>query len=314
MAGAVLLDPAMLIQLGITATATAGQLVVAKKQAELQRLSAEAQSLATLHGAEMQWFELMQGVVNKDAQAAFEALNIDINEQSKEYIQKFTELNANIALTEAEALGVLADVNVSNIRKDKWRTMRNATLKLGDINREGEAKASELVAVAASSNLAINGASNDAAVNSLGAEVDRTAARSIIEAGDTIAALGIQERQEEISGIRARALGRINVEGIRKAGAEGEFEIEQRIIGSEASISALKSESKNLRLTAELVKSSGVASANAAIAAGNVAAKGTMLSGQFDAFNTAASGMSNTYQTYLLKQQINAQPAPTTQI
>jgi len=307
----VLADPVMTAQLALTATATVGQLVVAKQQAKLQEKAAEADALIRLHSAEMQWFELMQGVINKEAQIGIEVLNIRINEQTKEYIDKFTELNADIALMESESLGVLADVNASNIRKDKWRVMRNAVLKVGDINREGSVKASELISIAASSNLLVDDASNDAAINSLGADIDRTASRAILEAGDLLSGLTIQERQQQVEGVRARALGRIRVQEIRKQGEETSFDLQQRITQSKVEISALRSEARNLKVTGDIVKSSGVASANAAIAAGAAQAKSTLISGGLGALTTLSSGLSNTYQTYLLKQQIAAK-TPTT--
>jgi hypothetical protein len=275
---------------------------VAKQQAEMQKLAGEAEGLVRQHSAEMQWFELMQGVINKEAQAAFELLNIQVNENTKEYLERFTDLNAQIALTESESLGVLADINVSNIKKDKWREMRNAVLKVGDVNRSGEAQEASLIAQAASSNLDVSDASTASAISSLNMETDRNASREIMASGDNLSALSVSERQQEVEGIRARALGRIRVEEIRKQGAEGEFELEQRNIQGRTQVSSLASDAENLRTSAELVKVSGIASANAAIASGAAQSKASLTSAMFGSLNTLTSGLSNTYQTYLTRQ------------
>jgi len=314
----VLADPMLIAQTAITAAATLAQFKLAEKQAEMQRLAAEASGLIQRHQSEMQWFELMQGVVNKNTEIKFENINIEVDQMAKEYSQKFSDLNAKLAVTESESIGLMADLNADNVRKDKFRVVRDTGLAISDVNRQSRSAIGKYVSNVAASGISLDSDTVLTANMSLMAETDRIVSQLLVESGDHLGILNIEERKAQTEGVRARALGQIESEEIRKRGAENVFQLSQSITGRRTRISSLESEASNLATTADLVKTSGIASANAAIAAGAAQASTTKFAGTIGAFSTLTSGMTNIFQTYLAKQQsrlatqqtIATQPTP----
>jgi hypothetical protein len=302
-------DAASAAQLAIISATGISQLVLSQKQAAAQEKAAEAESLIMKHQSEMQAFELEQGVISKRMEALATALNIDINVFMRDFVGQFAELNAKIIRTEANTQGIMADINHTNLQKEKTRTLQIAGEKIDDFEREGRSIQGQITAAAASSNLSLDSDTMQTIKLSIAAETDRKVSRQIIETGDHVRNLVLEQRKEEVAGKRSRILGNLESEATRRQGFETQFQLDQRIIEDTARISALESDAKNLETSAELVRISGVASANSAIAAGAVQASGTRASGAISSLQTLSQGFDNAFQIFRSNKQVNQQKA-----
>lgn len=290
-----------------TAAATAASLLLARKQAAWAREQATAESVRLRIHAETQAFEIEQAIINKATQLDLTRLGIEVDEFSIEAMERTTAFNVDLALTEAESVGVMADINATNLRKEKRRNQVETGRAIRTVRKGMTKGEAAIVASSAASGLSMNSDSAIVMRNSILVEGKEQIASLLAQQGDLERALNVRILQEDTEGIRARALGQLQGAEISQEGGRNLFQLQQAKTEKETSARSMESEIKNLRTTADTVRTSGLASANAAIIAGAAAAKSASIQGAFGAFDNLVSGMSSGFSSYMTFQNQNFQ-------
>jgi len=298
----VLADPALIIQTALTATALFLQYRAMQEAAEAARIQAQAQATTAKISAEFQAYELEQGIINKQLKRTLVGLNIQTDQFMIPYVQQFSEFNAQMSLTEGEAVGIMADLKADILKRGKDKVLRDVGLTIGDLNRAGDTAKGEIVANLGASGLSLDSDTAQTLVTNMAMETNRNASRALLEAGDSLSLANVEIREKEVQAARGRTLGKVKAAEFRKGGAEAEFGFEQKIISGRTKESALTSGIANLRTSADMVRLSGVAAANSAIAAGAAQASAAKWSGFAGMAGTLNSGFSNIYSTYMAKR------------
>jgi hypothetical protein len=297
-------SPLIYAQTALTAVSVAAQLMVSQKAAKLAELQGEIAGVTSKINAEMQAFELEQGIINKETEAFFEGLNLEVDEFTKDYVDRYTKENVLLNNSETDSIGIMAELKEQELSRQKQKVIRNTGIKISDLNRQGDQVLASTSTSFAANNVAQSSLSQQAIKGNITADVNRAAALELMEAGDAMSGINAQILSVQAEGAQAKFKGARTSAEIEKIGAETIFGLQQKMINSKSRISALNSEATNMELTADLVRTSGVASANAAIAAGALNASQQRLSGVSGAISTLSSGFSSAYQTYATNKQM----------
>jgi len=263
----------------------------AKKQAAVAKVQGSINSLTQQLNSEFEAFQVDQQQTAARMGLFLTENNIDINEEFIDFTRQSTELNARLALTNADTEATVAEFNSELALQDKERTaaegskdVENAILSR---NREVENITAKFGASGVSLDSATVSDVGFSIASEFGNEIDRIRWLSGVAQGRSLE----KSDQFDEDAVRALIKGDLDASQIRLAGAFQLFSQEQR--GFELGAQKISSEEnvKNLEFVADSIRKFGVANASATIAGSIATAEGLQAQGNLVATQSVVGGV-----------------------